>query len=101
VQAEQSHGFVGEHAVRTPAVSHNLLSFRQFLETRFEFRQRYRACARDVSRGVLLGGPYVQDEGAALPQPALQAFDRHRLQRVAMRQVHADQVMHVGQTALA
>src|SRR5262245_27169370 len=70
--AEQADGVVGVDAIRTAAISDDLLALRQRRRHGLELRERRRYGAWNVARLVLALGADIEDDDLAAREPLLE-----------------------------
>src|SRR5207249_2090912 len=89
---ELPHGVVRVHAVRAPAVGHDIGILRQRAELASEFADRERAGAGDVPGRVLGLGPHVEDDDLAPLEPPGELLADDDLDAVPVAEVRRRQL---------
>src|SRR5438128_2783622 len=94
---QKADRFIGERAVGPAAVGDHFSVPGQLAKASAQFGQRNRDGARQMTRGVFLRRPHVQDEDVVpVLEPSKQLRPTNRLQRVACSEIGLSELAYIG-----
>ena len=98
--AQAGDGFKRHDAIRSAAISDDLLGGVQRRQSRFQFAERYIDRARHVAERILIWWTHVENRHRAIAQAGLKLVPRYRLKAVALIEITPDHLVDLGEIDL-